>query len=75
MKAFLRSLFHFVKGTIHYRLLHRGPGPFSKQGVVIPINSYRFGTLPGARRRGMNKQATPGKVATLTSSHRSASSR
>ncbi|HVV07458.1 MAG TPA: hypothetical protein VHC96_24695 [Puia sp.] len=75
MKVFLRSLFRFIKGTIHYRVLHRGPGPFSPTAIVIPINSYRFGTLPGRRRRGMSKKSTPGKIATLTPSRRSASSR
>jgi len=75
MKVFIRSLIRFIRGTIHYRLLHRGPGPFSKKAIVIPINSYRFGTLPGARRRGMNKKAAPGKIATLSAFRRNVSSR
>ncbi|HEY8968236.1 MAG TPA: hypothetical protein VIM64_04070 [Puia sp.] len=74
MSAFFRSLFRFIRGTIHYRLLHRGPGPFSPQAVVIPINSYRFGTLPGRRRRGMGRKSTPGKIAVLTPSRKRASS-
>ncbi|HVU58875.1 MAG TPA: hypothetical protein VHD83_27630 [Puia sp.] len=74
MNAFLHSLLRFIRGTIHYRLLHRGPGPFSTQAPVVPINSYRFGTLPGRRRRGMSKKNTPGKIATLPVSRRSASS-
>jgi hypothetical protein len=74
MKAFFYSLFHFIRGTIHYRLLHRGPGPFSEDAVVIPINSYRFGTVPGRRRRGMSKKASPAKIVAMIPTHRRASS-
>jgi len=74
MRELLHSLFIFIKGTIHYRLLHKGAGAFSRPASIVPINSYRFAALPGRRRYGMNKKLSPGKVVTLAPVYRSASS-
>ena len=74
MKVFFRSLLRFIKGTIHYRLFHRGPGDFSRKADVISIHSYRFGALPGRRRYGMKKRTTPSKVVALPQAIRTASS-
>jgi len=68
MKQFLHSLpgfIRFIKGTIHYRLLHKGPGDFSRQAIVVPIHSYRMAALPGRRRPGMGKKMEPAKVVVL----------
>jgi len=68
MKVFLRSLpdlIRFIKGTIHYRILHRGPGDLAGRASVVPINSLRFAVLSGRRRFGMQKKAVLAKVVAL----------
>ena len=74
MKALLHDLLHFIKGTIHYRIFHKGPGAFSRPAVVVPINTYRFAALPGRRRHGMKKAKADGIVVSLHPTLRSASS-
>lgn len=74
MKVLLHDLLHFLKGTIHYRIFHKGPGDFSRRAVVVPINTYRFAALPGRRRNGMKKVKADGKVVSLHHAFRSASS-
>lgn len=61
----LPDLIRFIKGTIYYRILHNGPGDFSRRANVISINSYRFSVLPGRRRLGMQKKAVLAKVIVL----------
>lgn len=68
MKELLHSLpgiIRFIRGTIHYRLLHRGPGDLSRKAIVVPIHSYRMAALPGRRRLGMGKKVEPAKVIVL----------
>lgn len=68
MNLLFRSLpgfIRFIKGTIYYRILHKGPGDFSRRANVVPINSYRFTALPGRRRQGMQKKMVPAKVVAL----------
>ena len=68
MKILLRclpDLIRFIKGTIHYRILHPGPGDLSRSAGVVPINSLRFATLPGRRRLGMQKKVVLAKVVAL----------
>ena len=74
MKVLLHDLLCFIKGTIYYRLFHRGLGDFSSRAAVIPIHSYRLAALPGRRRHGMQTKITPAKVVALLPAFRSASS-
>jgi hypothetical protein len=61
----LPGLIRFIKGTIYYRILHKGPGDFSRRANVVPINCYRFAALPGRRRLGMQKKVVLAKVVAL----------
>ena len=68
MKFFLLGLLSFIKGTIHYRILHPGPGEFSKEADVIPIHSYRFAAIHGRRRWGMQTKLIDGKLVSFAAS-------
>ncbi|MDO6431096.1 hypothetical protein Q4E93_10885 [Flavitalea sp. BT771] len=70
----LHDLLHFIKGTIHYRIFHKGLRDFSRRAIVVPINTYRFTALPGRRRNGMKKAKADGKVVSLHQTLQSASS-
>jgi hypothetical protein len=74
MKALLHDLLRFIKGTIHFRIFHKGPGDFSRRAIVVPVNAYRFAALPGRRRNGMKKAKADGKVVSLHHALCSASS-
>lgn len=68
MKFFLLGLLSFIKGTIHYRILHPGPGEFSKDADIIPIHSYRFAAIHSRRRWGMEHKMMPGKLVSFATS-------
>ena len=74
MREFFNGLYSFIKGSIHHRLLNKGLGEFSKEAVVVPINSYRFAALPGRRRRGMQKKNIQAKIITFPPALKRASS-